>query len=199
MNRSQGPRRPSPGCVYSNTHPRGDPYGSDNESGGTAFHFSPNDCACDAEKIRSEIQLLQSTSKEALKQSNEQLMKLRKDISQSISEISYLEAAIKKARRAEKEALERIASMEQISFKRKNNDMIKTKLLHKLNASLFHEETDDRDAEKNNKADSNHELRLASRDLVIQAMEESLLHNMKRIQKLQESTDSRNKSIDTDF
>jgi hypothetical protein len=155
---------------------------------------SPNENARDADEIRSsEMNLLQNTSNEILQHfKEEQLNELRKDISQSISEISYLEAAIKKARRAEKEALERIAAMEQSSLKRENNNRTKNHFIHDLNAILLNEESN---ADFKNKTGLHHGIRLAPTDIVFQATEESLLQNMKCTQKLQESIDASNTSV----
>jgi hypothetical protein len=228
MNRSQGY------VYYSNTHPNDCPLDDSDDSNDVP---SLDCCDCDAAKIRAEIKLLQDTSREALKQSNEQLEELKKDISQSLSEISYLEAAIKKARRAEKEALERIALIEQMSSTTKNNERIKANLLRRLSfnattaaiaAAAAAAATDSErsfntaatsstttcsstnsnsnvgagatsttrsmaaaagkvaESERKSTMSTHHSLRLASRDLVTHAMEESLIQNMKRIQKLQQ-------------
>lgn len=237
MNRSQGY------VYYSNTHPNDYPLEDSDDSNDVP---SLDCCDCDAAKIRAEIKLLQDTSREALKQSNEQLEELKKDISQSISEISYLEAAIKKARRAEKEALERIAMIEQMSSTAKNNERDKANLLRRLSfnattaaiaaaaaAAIDSERSFNTaatsstttcsstnsdsnvgagatstsnstsnststsrsmaaaagkvaESERKSTMSTHHSLRLASRDLVTQAMEESLIQDLKRIQKLQQ-------------
>lgn len=152
-----------------------------------------NEGAHDADAIRSDMNLLQNTFSEILQQSKEQLNELRKDIFQSISEISYLEAAIKKARSSEKEALERIAAMEQSSSERGNNNRTKNHFIHDLNATLTNEENNVHS--KNKTGGFNHGIRLAPTDIVFQATEESLLQNMKCTQKLQETIDPSNNSV----